>query len=111
VFRFEGVNFDFDRATIRPEGRVKLDSAVTILRNRSDIRVELQGHTDSIGPDEYNQGLSERRAAAVKQYLVDKGINASRIETRGFGESQPAASNETAEGRFQNRRVVIIQIN
>lgn len=110
LFRLEGVNFDVDRATIKPEGRVKLDSAVTLLRNMPDIRVEIQGHTDSTGSAEYNEGLSLRRANAVREYLVSNGIAASRLTTRGFGESQPAADNRTAAGRAQNRRVLLVEV-
>jgi OOP family OmpA-OmpF porin len=69
------------------------------------VNVEIQGHTDNTGSDEYNQGLSQRRADAVKAYFVDKGIAEGRLSTMGYGESQPVASNDTVEGRFQNRRV------
>jgi OOP family OmpA-OmpF porin len=67
--------------------------------------VEVAGHTDSVGTDSYNQGLSERRAQAVVNYLVAKGINASRFKARGYGESEPVADNATDEGRAENRRV------
>jgi outer membrane protein OmpA-like peptidoglycan-associated protein len=105
-----GVFFDFDKATIKPEGKSKLDSAVTVLTRYPDLRVEIQGHTDSIGTEAYNVSLSERRAAAVKEYLTSKGISASRFTTKGFGESQPAADNGTKEGRAENRRVMIVEI-
>jgi OmpA-OmpF porin, OOP family len=82
-----------------------LDEAINILTTEGGIAVIAEGHTDAVGTDAYNQRLSERRAAAVKDYLVKGGISASRIETAGFGESRPVASNETAEGRAQNRRV------
>jgi OOP family OmpA-OmpF porin len=71
------------------------------------MRVSIEGHTDSIGTDAYNQKLSERRARTVRDHMVGQGIAADRITTRGFGESKPIASNETAEGRAQNRRVEI----
>jgi len=99
-----GVNFDFDRATIRPDGIAILDEVVVILKDEATIDVSVDGHTDAIGSDEYNQRLSERRAQAVRDYLVRKGISPSRLRTRGFGESEPVASNDTEEGRAQNRR-------
>jgi len=100
-----GVNFDFDRATIRPDASVILDEAASILNENSDVQVEVGGHTDAVGTDEYNQGLSERRARAVADYLIEKGVSASRLGTAGYGESKPVADNGTADGRAQNRRV------
>ncbi len=99
-----GVNFDFDKSNIRPDARPVLDEAVRTLKEEPNIRVRIEGHTDSIGSEAYNQRLSQRRADAVKAYLVAEGIAASRLETVGFGESQPVASNDTADGRAQNRR-------
>jgi OOP family OmpA-OmpF porin len=100
-----GVNFDFDQAAIRPDAAVILDEVVSILSGRTDVEVQVQGHTDATGPDAYNQGLSERRAASVREYLVEHGIAASRLTSAGFGESQPIATNDTREGRALNRRV------
>ena len=99
-----GVNFDFDKATIRRDAVTILDEVVVILRDEPAIDVSVDGHTDAIGSDAYNQRLSERRAQAVRDYLVRKGISPSRLRTRGFGESEPVASNDTEEGRAQNRR-------
>ena len=99
-----GVNFDFDKATIRPDAAVILDEAASMLSSHSG-NVTVSGYTDSVGTDVYNQGLSERRANAVKEYLVGKGIDASRLTTMGYGESNPIASNDTADGRALNRRV------
>jgi OOP family OmpA-OmpF porin len=99
-----GVNFDFDKSNIRPDAAVILDEAVRILSEDS-AAVAIEGHTDAIGTDAYNQGLSERRAASVKKYLVEHGIAASRLSTVGYGESRPISSNETREGRALNRRV------
>ena len=110
MFRLDGVLFDFDRATLRPEGRALLDSAMSLLNAEAGIRVEIQGHTDPIGTDAYNEGLSLRRANAVRDHLISLGIAASRMTTRAFGESQPVADNDTAAGRQQNRRVVVIEI-
>lgn len=99
--------FDFDKSVLRPDGRQSIDDAVGKLRGVDLEMVIATGHTDSIGSDAYNQRLSERRAAAVKAYLESKGIPASKITTIGKGESQPVATNKTAEGRQKNRRVDI----
>jgi outer membrane protein OmpA-like peptidoglycan-associated protein len=99
-----GVNFDFDKSNIRPDAAVILDEAVRILSGSSSP-VSIEGHTDWIGTDAYNQGLSERRANAVQAYLIEHGISPSRLSTSGYGESRPIASNETREGRALNRRV------
>jgi len=100
-----GVNFDFDKADIRPDARPILDEAARILKEEPNVQVEVQGHTDSIGSAEYNLKLSLRRAEAVRDYLVSRGIAASRMTVQGFGKANPVASNETADGRAQNRRV------
>ena len=99
--------FDFDKSVIRPDGRKSIDEALAKLRGVDLELVIATGHTDSVGTDAYNQKLSERRAAAVKEYLVSKGIAASKVTTIGKGESQPVATNKTAEGRQKNRRVDI----
>ena len=99
--------FDFDKSVLKPEGRAKLDDLVGKMK---DINLEVViavGHTDSIGTDAYNQRLSLRRAAAVKDYLVKKGVEKNRVYTEGKGEKQPVASNSTAAGRAKNRRVEI----
>jgi outer membrane protein OmpA-like peptidoglycan-associated protein len=100
-----GVNFAVDSARIESTAEALLDVAVQVLRENSDIRVEVAGHTDSTGSDAYNQGLSERRARSVVNYLVRKGIDGARLSSVGFGESQPVADNATQDGRAQNRRV------
>jgi outer membrane protein OmpA-like peptidoglycan-associated protein len=100
-----GVNFDFDKSNIRADARPILDEAIATLRNEPDIRISVEGHTDAIGTDAYNQKLSERRARAVAEYLAHGGIARSRMTSEGFGESKPVASNATADGRAQNRRV------
>ena len=99
------VHFDFDKYNIRPDAVPVLDEAVQLLKDGGDVGIIAEGHTDSIGTDAYNLKLSERRADAVRKYLVAHGIAADRIQTEGFGESRPVASNETADGRAQNRRV------
>jgi OOP family OmpA-OmpF porin len=100
-----GVNFDFDKSSIRADARPVLDEAINILKSQGGVAIIAEGHTDSTGSDSYNQGLSVRRANAVRDYLVAGGIEASRISTEGFGETQPVASNSTRDGRAQNRRV------
>ena len=100
-----GVNFDFDKATLQPQGKPILDEAARILKENPSINVQVQGYTDAIGSVEYNLKLSDRRAATVKNYLVAQGVSASRLTTKGFGKSNPVATNDTADGRAQNRRV------
>jgi OOP family OmpA-OmpF porin len=99
--------FDFDKYVIKPEGKAKLDDLVSKTKGIALEVIIAVGHTDSIGTEAYNQGLSERRANAVKEYLVSKGIEKNRIYTEGKGEKQPIASNATAEGRAKNRRTEI----
>ncbi|HZJ81903.1 MAG TPA: OmpA family protein [Guyparkeria sp.] len=100
--------FDFDKSNLKPEGKSTLDALVRDMGDLNAVaNINVVGHTDSIGTEEYNQGLSERRAATVKNYLTDKGVPANKIETRGMGESSPIATNKTREGRAQNRRVEV----
>jgi OOP family OmpA-OmpF porin len=99
--------FDFDKSVVRPDGKKNIDDALAKLKGVDLEMVIATGHTDSVGTDAYNQKLSERRAAAVKEYLVSKGIASAKVTTIGKGESQPVATNKTAEGRQKNRRVDI----
>jgi OOP family OmpA-OmpF porin len=99
--------FDFDKSTIKPEGRQILDQVASQVNTLNLETLIATGHTDSIGTEQYNQGLSERRANSVKSYLIDKGVPADRIYAEGKGETQPVATNKTREGRAQNRRVEI----
>jgi OOP family OmpA-OmpF porin len=99
--------FDFDKSVVRPDGKRAIDDALGKLNGVDVEMVIATGHTDSVGTERYNQRLSERRANAVKEYLVSKGVPASKITTIGKGESQPVATNKTAEGRQKNRRVDI----
>ncbi len=101
----EGVNFEFDSAKLRPDAIEILAEATTVLNHRKDISVDVVGHTCNIGTDQYNQSLSERRAKSVYDYLVSHGIAAERLTSRGMGETQPAFSNASREGRAKNRRV------
>ncbi len=99
--------FDFDKYVLKPAGRAALDDLVAKIQGVNVETIISTGHTDSIGTYAYNQGLSERRANAVKAYLVSKGIPADLIVVEGKGEKQPVASNATREGRAKNRRVEI----
>jgi len=111
VMVLRGINFDFDKSNIKPQWAVVLDEAVRIMKERPDMKVMIEGHTDSKGTDAYNQKLSERRAQAVFNYFVAKGISSSRMQTIGYGETRPIASNtkpngsDNPEGRAINRRV------
>jgi len=107
----KGVNFDFDKATLRPDAVEILTQALDILKRYPDLKVEVAGHTDSVGSDAYNQKLSERRAKAVYDYLTSNGVDAARlVGPNGYGESRPIAPNtnpdgsDNPEGRAQNRR-------
>ena len=103
VVTLKNVFFDFDRAELKPESYVELDKLADYLR-KNDIRIEIGGHTDDQGTDEYNDRLSENRAKAVYDYLVGKGISAERLKYKGYGKRMPVADNATEEGRAANRR-------
>lgn len=94
-------------ASLQPGAATRLQALVNYLQQRPNERVEVRGHTDSVGPGEFNQRLSQARADAIRSYLVSQGIDAARISAVGMGESFPIATNETATGRAQNRRVEI----
>src|SRR5690606_31275038 len=99
------VKFDFDRDTIRPEFRQDIQSLAEFMRTYPSVTTTVEGHTDSVGSDAYNQNLSERRANSVRQALIDEGVEASRVNAVGYGESRPIADNSTDDGRAMNRRV------
>lgn len=105
----EGVQFDFDKATLRPEAFAILDKTVEGMKDWGDVKIEVAGHTDSRGSEEYNMNLSQRRAETVRDYLISKGVAADRLTATGHGKSNPIADNKTEEGRFQNRRVELIR--
>jgi len=100
-----GIEFAFDKAELTGSSSVILDVAVDQLERCPNVPMEIGGHTDSVGPEDYNLGLGQRRAEAVKGYLVSKGIRSSRLTARSFGETRPVASNDTDDGRQTNRRV------
>ncbi len=106
---FHGLLFDFDSDKVKSQYDPMIQNAVKVMRLNPELTVEIQGHTDSIGSDDYNQKLSERRAKSVKNELVRQGIDSRRMSAVGFGESQPVASNDTDEGRAYNRRVTYIR--
>ena len=89
------MNFDFDKSNLKPEATVELDRAVKIMQDNPDVVLELQGNTDSVGTDAYNQALGNRRADAVFNYMKAKGINPNRLKAVSFGEGKPVATNTT----------------
>lgn len=103
----KGVNFATDSAKLSPKANAILDEAAAGVKGQPGVHYEVAGYTDSVGSDKHNQGLSDRRAKAVKDGLVHRGVSAQQLTTRGYGESNPIASNATAAGRAENRRVEI----
>jgi outer membrane protein OmpA-like peptidoglycan-associated protein len=102
------VLFDFNKATLKPAARERLAKVAGIILAYPDIKLNVEGFTDSIGSDQYNQVLSEKRAATVRDYLISQGVNLNNVTAQGFGKSDPVASNSTAQGRQQNRRVELV---
>jgi len=102
------VYFDFNKATIRSVSFALLDDVAHAMKDNPTIKVEIQGHTDSVGDDDYNLKLSQKRAESVRAYLVRKGIDGERMVPKGYGENVPIADNRTKEGRDQNRRVEFV---
>lgn len=105
IIVLKNIFFDFDKATLRPESKAELERVYELLSQNPRMKVRIAGHTDSMGSDEYNQRLSENRAKAVYEYLVSRGISADRLSYIGYGESKPIDTNDTEEGRQNNRRV------
>lgn len=103
----EGITFAYNQADVQPQFRATLDAVASTLQEYRSTAIDIYGHTDSTGSDSYNQGLSERRAQSVANYLTTRGIDRVRIATRGYGETQPIADNGTEAGRAANRRVEI----
>jgi OOP family OmpA-OmpF porin len=108
IAEIKGANFDTAQATLKPAGRQNVEDAAKVLKDNPSMQASVEGHTDSVGGDAYNQRLSERRAQTVADYLVKLGVARSRLSVKGFGETKPVASNDTATGRAQNRRVEIM---
>ena len=108
VLTLGDVLFDLNRAELKPAGETTVGRLADFMAEYENRRVRVEGYTDSTGAESYNQQLSERRAEAVREALMDRGINRARIEVQGFGEQYPVATNETSAGRQQNRRVEIV---
>ncbi|HYP04623.1 MAG TPA: OmpA family protein [Bryobacteraceae bacterium] len=108
IVNMSDVLFDTAKYTLRPAAREKLARVGGIVLSHPGLKIEVEGHTDSVGSDEYNQKLSEQRANAVREYLLSQGLQAGSLTSKGFGESTPVASNDTAAGRQQNRRVELV---
>jgi len=104
------VSFDFNSANIKPTFRPPLDKIADILNRYPQTQIVVVGHTDNVGSDQYNQDLSKRRAIAVADYLVGRGVSSQRMRTEGRGEAEPRANNDTADGRAQNRRVEVFVV-
>lgn len=100
--------FEFDESTLLPEAQAKLDGVAAFMKDNPHVKVVIEGHTDSIGTEDYNMALGQIRAQSAADYLEGKGISSGRISTVSYGESRPIASNATREGRAQNRRVDLI---
>ena len=101
----KGVTFDTGKASIRDKSFPRLDTVVEYMTHKKSARIEISGHTDNVGNAKKNKKLSEKRAEACKDYLVSKGIDGGLIEAAGFSDEKPIASNDTDEGRQQNRRI------
>ena len=108
IVNMSDVLFDTGKFTLRPEAREKLARVSGIVAGYPDLRLAVEGHTDSVGGDDYNQVLSEQRAGAVRDYLTQQGMPATSVSAKGFGKTQPVASNDTSGGRQQNRRVELV---
>jgi len=110
VIEFEDVHFDFDKYNLRPDALKILDEAISKLQANPSINVTIEGHTDSVGTQQYNLALGDRRANAARDYLLMRGIAAGRLRTVSFGEDRPIDTNETAAGRARNRRAHLVVI-
>jgi OmpA-OmpF porin, OOP family len=106
------INFDTDKSVIRNADVPELQKALAFVQKYAGSKVSIEGHTDNVGSEKYNQGLSERRAAAVKSWLLAHGAtDGAKMQTVGYGESRPIADNKTPQGRFENRRVEILIVS
>jgi outer membrane protein OmpA-like peptidoglycan-associated protein len=106
----QGILFDVGSDRIRPESSPTLKEITTMLKEHADLKLSIEGHTDNVGQADANRELSERRANAIREYLVAQGIDAARLQSKGLGATTPAASNDSAEGRQQNRRVELVRL-
>ena len=108
IVNISDVLFDFNKYTLKPGAREKLAKVSGILLAYPGLMIKVEGHTDSIGSDEYNQKLSEQRANSVRDYITTQGVPANTVSAVGLGKADPVASNDTAAGRQQNRRVELV---
>ncbi|MGD0001078.1 MAG: OmpA family protein, partial [Bryobacteraceae bacterium] len=108
IVNMSDVLFDTAKYSLRPLAREKLAKVAGIVSGYPGLRLDVEGHTDSVGGDDYNQRLSERRGDAVRDYLTQQGVATTSVTAKGFGKTQPVASNDTAQGRQQNRRVELV---
>ena len=108
IVNMSDVLFAFNKYNLKPEAREKLAKVSGILLAHPDLKIQVEGYTDNIGSDEYNQKLSEERAGAVRDYLVSQDVPQQDVTAQGFGKSDPVADNSTAAGRAQNRRVQLV---
>ncbi|BBB68185.1 hypothetical protein UNDYM_3932 [Undibacterium sp. YM2] len=106
-----GVFFDFNKATLKPESDSVLGKVAALLKTDASIKAEVEGHTDNVGGDDYNLKLSDARAASVRNWLVQHGIDATRLTSKGYGKSRPVADNNTDAGRARNRRVELAKLS
>lgn len=107
VYTLDNVYFDTGKATLKPSSYKALDNLASVMINKSKLKIEVAGHTDNEGSEDSNLRLSQARAESVKAYVIKKGVDASRMIAKGYGESKPIASNETIEGRQKNRRTEV----
>jgi OmpA-OmpF porin, OOP family len=108
-FIARGINFEYGKATIRPESMGELNRIKEMMKEHEDLNLEIGGHTDSDGDDESNQKLSEKRADAVRKELISLGVDSNRLSTKGYGETKPASENDTPESKANNRRVEFVK--
>jgi outer membrane protein OmpA-like peptidoglycan-associated protein len=108
IVNMPDVLFDFDKYTLKPEARERLAKISGVVLAYPDLKLEVDGFTDSIGSDEYNQTLSKKRAESVRDYLVSSGVSMNNVSAAGMGKADPVADNSSPEGRRQNRRVELI---
>jgi OOP family OmpA-OmpF porin len=103
--------FDFNKSTLKPESDAVLQQVLTLLQKTPALKLEVQGHTDNVGDDAYNQTLSEARAKSVMAWQTAHGIGPERLSFKGFGKTMPVATNDTDEGRAKNRRVEVANLS
>ncbi len=107
-FTLDGVQFEFDSSKLTSDAKVVLMEVIEAMKKYPNVKLEIQGHTDNVGEEAYNITLSQERAQAVKDYMVNNGVSTTRLTTKGYGENRPLASNDTAEGRALNRRIEFV---